>query len=338
MSATSKAIEPTGNPRADSRLRVPRDVRVATVTGSRRARNRLAVGAMATAFVAVAMPLVFVLGSVVVNGAPAMSWGFLTRDIPTTAAASELKGDCAVRRAYDPTAVCETSTAAPVRPGMGPAVVGTVITTLLSAVLAIPLGILAAVYLHEYGRQRRLARCIRFVAETMVGVPSVMMGIFVSSVWVVGLAHGRSALAASLALSCLMLPIVVRSSEEMLRLVPESLREASAALGSRTWATTVRVVLPAALPGLVSGAALAVARAAGETAPLLFTIGAASTVAAATTVTGQSTTLSFQIYNMITNGGRLSPQMAWGAALTLIVVVLALTTLARVVSSRFALR
>ena len=100
----------------------------------------------------------------------------------------------------------------------------------------------------------------------------------------------------------------------------------------------MRVVLPTALPGLVSGSMLAVARAAGETAPVLFTIGAASTVASATTVKGQSTTLSFQIYNMITNGGDLSPQMAWGAALTLIALVLVLTTIARAVSSRFVMR
>jgi len=124
----------------------------------------------------------------------------------------------------------------------------------------------------------------------------------------------------------------------MLKLVPNTLREASAGLGSRTWKTTLKVVLPAALPGLVSGSMLAVARAAGETAPVLFTIGAINKVAAAKTITGQSTTLSVQIYNMITNGGKLSPQMAWGAAFTLIAIVLILTTIARAVSARFVMR
>jgi phosphate transport system permease protein len=172
----------------------------------------------------------------------------------------------------------------------------------------------------------------------MTGVPSVIMGIFIYTFWVRNLGQGKSALAASLALACLMLPIVVRSSEEMLRLVPESLREGSAALGARTWKTTMRVVLPSALPGLVSGSMLAVARAAGETAPVLFTIGTIYQVRDAFTVSDQSTTLSYQIYNLITNGGRLSPQMAWGAALTLIVMVLVLTMIARSVSARFTMR
>ena len=127
-------------------------------------------------------------------------------------------------------------------------------------------------------------------------------------------------------------------STDGIREIPNTLREASAGLGSRTWKTTLRVVLPAALPGLVSGSMLAVARAAGETAPVLFTIGAINSVAAAKTVTGQSTTLSVQIYNMITNGGSLSTQMAWGAAFTLIAIVLILTTIARAVSARFVMR
>ena len=176
------------------------------------------------------------------------------------------------------------------------------------------------------------------MTDVMTGVPSVVMGVFIYTFWVVSFGQGRSAFAASLALACLMLPIVVRSCEEMLRLVPDALREGSSAFGARTWKTTARVVLPTALPGIVSGCMLAVARAAGETAPVLFTIGAANTVRQATTVSGQSTTLSFQIYNLTTNGGRLSPQMAWGAALTLIVIVLVLTVIARTVSARFTMR
>ncbi len=320
------------------RLRVPSDVRVATIKGRRFARNRIATVLMVTAFVMAVLPLAFVIGNVVAEGASVVGVDFWTRDIPTTAAAQELSGDCQRLQRYDPTAVCaESATAAP-KPGMGPAVIGTLITTGLSALLAIPLGILAAIYLNEYGKRNRLASFIRFMTDVMTGVPSIVMGIFIYTLWVRELGQGRSALAASLALACLMLPIVVRSSEEMLQLVPNALREGSAALGARTWKTTLRVVLPTALPGLVSGSMLAVARAAGETAPVLFTIGAANTVAAASTVTGQSTTLSFQIYNLITNGGRISPQMAWGAALTLIAIVLILTTIARMVSARFTMR
>ncbi len=322
------------------RLKVPSDVRVSTIKGARFARNRAATTAMTLAFVLAIVPLVFVIGNVLAKGGPVVTPSFLTRDIPTTAGASELKGDCAKINKYDPTAACDESAVKPAapKPGIGPAVVGTLITTGLSALLAIPLGLLAAVYLNEYGKRNRLASFIRFMSDVMTGVPSIVMGIFVYTLWVLEFGQGRSALAASLALACLMLPIVVRSSEEMLRLVPNALREGSAALGARTWKTTLRVVLPTALPGLVSGAMLAVARAAGETAPVLFTIGAANTVAAATTVTGQSTTLSFQIYNLITNGGKISPQMAWGAALTLIAMVLILTTIARTVSARFTMR
>ena len=330
---------PAGERSLQDRLTVPSDVRISTIKGARFRRNTIATVAMVLAFVLASVPLVFVIGNVVLKGLPVVDTGFLTRDIPTTAAAQELKNDCETLRRYDPTAECEdTQAAAAPEPGMGPAVIGTLITTFLAALLAIPLGILAAIYLNEYGRRHRLARFIRFMTDVMTGVPSIVMGIFIYTLWVLQFGQGRSALAASLALACLMLPIVVRSSEEMLRLVPNTLREASAGLGARTWKTTLRVVLPAALPGLVSGSMLAVARAAGETAPVLFTIGAASTIAQATTVTGQSTTLSFQIYNLITNGGKLSPQMAWGAAFTLIAIVLILTTIARAVSARFTMR
>lgn len=321
------------------RLTVPSDVRISTIKGARFRRNRIATIGMIAAFFLAAIPLLFVIGNVVVKGLAVVTAKFLVSDIPNDAAANELSGDCATLQKYDPTAECETgAVAAKVQPGMGPAVVGTLITTALAGLFAIPLGILAAIYLNEYGKQTKLARFIRFMTDVMTGVPSIVMGIFIYQLWIVKFGNNRSALAASLALACLMLPIVVRSSEEMLKLVPNTLREASAGLGSRTWKTTLRVVLPAALPGLVSGSMLAVARAAGETAPVLFTIGAINSVAAAKTITGQSTTLSVQIYNMITNGGKLSPQMAWGAAFTLIAIVLILTSVARAVSTRFVMR
>ena len=217
------------------RLRVPSDVRVATIKGRRFARNRVGTVLMVAAFVLATVPLVFVIGNVVARGASVVGPGFWTRDIPTTAAAQELSGDCERLQRYDPTAVCEEAPAAAPKPGMGPAVVGTLITTAVSALLAIPLGILAAIYLNEYGKRSRLAGFIRFMTDVMTGVPSIVMGIFIYTLWVRQFGMGRSALAASLALACLMLPIVVRSSEEMLRLVPNALREGSAALGARTW-------------------------------------------------------------------------------------------------------
>ena len=331
----------TDTPRrtVDERLVVPTDVRISTIKGARFRRNQIATIGMIAAFVLATIPLLFVVGNVVVRGFPVVTTKFLVSDIPNDAAATELSSDCETLRKYDPTAECDDQ-AAVEKPqaGMGPAVVGTLITTALAALFAIPLGILAAIYLNEYGKQTKLARFIRFMTDVMTGVPSIVMGIFIYQLWIVRFGNERSALAAALALACLMLPIVVRSSEEMLKLVPNTLREASAGLGSRTWKTTLKVVLPAALPGLVSGSMLAVARAAGETAPVLFTIGAVYAVRDAATVSGQSTTLSVQIYSMITNGGKLSPQMAWGAAFTLIAIVLILTTIARTVSARFVAR
>jgi phosphate transport system permease protein len=176
------------------------------------------------------------------------------------------------------------------------------LTTGLATLLAVPLGILGAVYLNEYGRSGRFARMLRFFTDVMIGVPSVIMGIFLYAVWVVPRGvDGRSAIAGGLALACLMLPIVVRSTEEMLKLVPDSLREASLALGSRTSRTTLTVVLPAALPGITSGCMLAIARAAGETAPLLLVIGSTRFVNAH--LTGVNTALATQIYANVTQPG-----------------------------------
>ena len=138
-----------------------------------------------------------------------------------------------------------------------------------------PLGVLGAIYLNEYGGNRPLARLIGFMSDVMTGVPSIIMGLFIFTIWV--LHFGYSGLAGAFALGCLMLPIVIRSTYEMLRLVPDPLREASYALGATKARVTVTVVLPTALGGIVSGALLAVARAAGETAPLLFTIGLGTT-------------------------------------------------------------
>ena len=153
---------------------------------------------------------------------------------------------------------------------IGPAVLGTIEITALATVLAVPLGILGAIYLNEYGGKNWLAQLIGFFSDVMTGAPSIIMGLFIFSIWV--LHFGYSGLAGAFALGCLMLPVVIRSTDEMLKLVPDSLREGSYAVGATKTRVTVTVVLPAAIGGIVSGALLAVARAAGETAPLLFTI------------------------------------------------------------------
>jgi phosphate transport system permease protein len=221
-------------------------------------------------------------------------------------------------------------------PGMKAAIIGTTVITLMATVIAVPLGILGAVYLNEYGRTHLFARLLRFLTNVMAGVPSIVMGLFIYVFWVVprGI-DGLNGLAGALALACLMLPIVVRSSEEMLRLVPQNLRDASYALGGSTSRTTVRVVLPTAAPGVISGCLLAIARAAGETAPLIFTIGAAKSTNW-NVFKGTNTSLSMQIYGNAKESFVNAQERAWGAALTLIALAFLFTVLARVLSARLA--
>jgi phosphate transport system permease protein len=285
------------------------DLLLATISPARRLRNRAAMAAIWLSVLVAAVPLLFVVTYLVQKGAGTVSWDFLTKDIPIS---SRLRG-----------------------PGMGPAVLGTLLITGAASAMAVPLGILAAVYLNEYGATGRVASVIRFLSDVMAGVPSIVMGLFVYTVWV--LRYGQTGFAGALALGCLMLPIVIRSAETALQLVPNDLREASAALGARTSRTILTVVIPAALPGVVSGVLLAVARAAGETAPLLFTIG---TVNAANRhlLDGANTALSAQIFSNARQPFEGAIDRAWGAALTLIVLVFVLSGIARLLSRRFTVR
>ena len=263
------------------------------------------VAAAATALVV----LLLVVGYLVRKGAGIISPAFLTSSIPRNA---RVEGG-----------------------GMYPAIIGTLVITGGAAAMAVPLGVLGAIYLNEFGKQRPLARFIRFMADVMTGVPSIVMGLFIYTIWVVRF-HQLSGLAGALALACLMLPIVIRTTEEMLRLVPDELRHASQALGARTWRTTLTVVLPAALSGIISGAMLAVARAAGETAPLLFTIGASRQYN--WSLSDPNTALSAQIFSNAQTGFPNAIDRAWGAALTLIVLVLLLSTVARIIAARLTVR
>ena len=287
---------------------VPADLGPAAVSLPRRIRNNAATVAMWLGFIIAVVPLGLVFFYVLSKGMQVVDGKFLTANIPIISSKAG--------------------------PGMGPAVVGTLLITATAAAMAIPLGLLGAIYLNEYGGRGGLAHLIRLMTDVMTGVPSIVMGLFIYTIWV--LRFGLSGLAGAMALGCLMLPIVVRTSEEMLRLVPSSLREASAALGSRTWRTTVSVVLPAALPGIVSGAMLAVARAAGETAPLLFTIGVVSK--RNVRLSGTNTALSTQIFRNAQLPFASAQQRAWGAALTLIVLVFVLTLAARLIARRFTRR
>lgn len=254
-------------------------------------------------------PLVLVLYYVTERGAGMLSWAFFTEDILPSA-----------RR---------------VGGGTAPAVVGTVIITGFASLISIPLGVLGAVYLNEYGKKNALARFIRVMSDVMTGVPSIVMALFIYIAVVIA-TGSKTGLAASLALAALMLPVVLRSSEEMLKLVPDELRQASAALGARRWKTTVSVVLPAAISGITSGIMLAIARAAGETTPIVVCAGIAYSTS--WDLLSEQTALPAQIFNNAAQPFDAAVQRAWGAALTLTIIVLVFTIAARLVASRFAIK
>ena len=220
-------------------------------------------------------------------------------------------------------------------PGMGPAIVGTLLVTGAATLVAVPLGVLGAVYLHEYGKTNRFSRVVRFMSNVMTGVPSIVMGLFVYVTWT--LRFGYSAFGGALALACLMLPVVIGATEQMLKLVPDQLREASYAVGASKSRTILTVVLPSALPGIVSGGLLAVARAAGETAPLLFAVGSASAYNLNPFVEA-NTALPIQIFSNATSSFVAAQDRAWGAALTLVLLTFLITLVARLVTARFATR
>ena len=217
--------------------------------------------------------------------------------------------------------------------GIKSAILGTIEIVALASAMAVPVGIGVALYLVEYGKQTRFAGIVRYFVDVMTGVPSIVFGLFVYIVLI--LAGGFGSFAGwkgSVALALLMLPIVTRAAEVVLALVPDSLREAGLALGAPRWRIVLRIVLPTALPGLITGTLLALARAAGETAPLLFT---AAIVKGTTFNLGQQmNSLPMQIFSDVGQAQDRLVQRAWGAALTLVLMILALTTFARLISRR----
>ena len=277
------------------------------VEGTRAARNRLAVTLLWTTLVIALIPLVAVLAYTINRGAHTISLGFLTHS---------MKG------------------VGPLDPGGGAyhAIVGTLQQVFIASAISVPLGLLTAVYLVEYGRGR-LAGLVRFVVDVMTGIPSIVAGLFVFAFWVVGLNRGFSGFAAGMALSVLMLPVVVRASEEMLKLVPDELREASWALGVPRWRTIVSVVLPTASAGLTTAVMLAVARVTGETAPLLLTAFGFDAIHT-DPFRGSQSALPLYVFGQAQSAFDVAVDRAWAGALTLIAVVLLLTTAARLLTRR----
>lgn len=214
--------------------------------------------------------------------------------------------------------------------GMGNAIVGTLIVTGLGALFAVPVGVLSAVFISEY-RNSVLATAARFAADTLNGVPSIVVGVFVYAVAVLPFKQ-FSALAGGLALGIMMIPIVTRTTEELLLLVPSTMKEGALALGATRARAAFSVVLPAALPGIVTGILLALSRIAGETAPLLFT--ALNNRFFSTSVTQPIGTLTVQVFTYATSAYKDQQRQAWAGALVLVSIVLICSLLARVATRR----
>jgi phosphate transport system permease protein len=274
----------------------------------RRRVDRLSRG-LVLAFTLVALvPLVLVVYYLLKQGLGAISWSFFTTD-----PSGSFLGDPG---------------------GIKSAIVGTVMMVGLAAVIAVPIGVGVAIWLVEFGRATKLAQAIRYFIDVMTGVPSIVFGLFVY-ITLVTSGFGGTSFAGwkgSVALSLLMLPVVTRSAEVVLLLVPNTLREASYALGAPRWRTVLRVVLPAALPGIVTGVLLSVARAAGETAPLLFT--AAVVNDTTFNLDERMNSLPALIFQNVGQAQDRLVQIAWGAALTLVAMILILTLLARLIQRR----
>jgi phosphate transport system permease protein len=217
--------------------------------------------------------------------------------------------------------------------GIRSAILGTVEMVALAAVIAVPFGVGAALYLVEFGKRSAFANVVRYFVDVMTGVPSVAFGLFVYIVLVVTKVGGTfAAWKGAVALALLMLPVVTRSAEVVLSLVPDTLREGALALGAPRWRVILKVVLPTALPGIVTGSLLAVARAAGETAPLLFSVAFVNGVSL--DPSQRMNSLPLQIFNDVGQAQDRLVTRAWGAALTLVLMILVLTILARAVQRR----
>jgi phosphate transport system permease protein len=279
------------------------------VSAARRRKDRLARGAITAATAVALIPLALLVYYLLEKGLGSWSWSFFSTD-PTG------------------NTFFKTSSIG----GIKSAILGSVEIVALGAAIAIPVGIGVAVWLVEYGRDSWFAKVVRFFVDVLTGVPSIVFGLFIYIVLVVGTGSSYAGYKGSFALALLMLPVVIRSAEVILALIPSALRESALALGAPRWKVIARIILPTALPGMVTGVLLAIARAAGETAPLLFT--AASTRSTNFNLGQFMNSLPVQIYDDVTSPTTAVVNRAWGAALTLVTMILLLNLVARLVSRR----
>ena len=282
-----------------------------SVEGSRRAKDRLMTMSIASAFGLAMIPLASLLYTVVSKGLNRFDVEFFTESARGVIGAGG---------------------------GASHAILGTIIITGVATLIAVPIGLMAAIYLNEYGGDSKLRRALTFFVDVMTGIPSIVAGLFAYALFEIFFGPGiRLGIMGSVALSVLMIPIVIRSSEEILKIVPNHLREASYALGTPKWKTITKVVLPTALAGLVTGIMLAIARIVGETAPLLVTTGVIDSVNT-NPASGRMQNLAVYAFNEYKNPGvppEPSFDRAWTAVLVLILIVMILNLAARFVYRRF---
>jgi phosphate transport system permease protein len=257
--------------------------------------------------------IVFVLGIIIyliVKGLPALSWEFITQ-----------KPEAGMRAG-----------------GIFPAILGTLYLIIGTIIFSLPIGIFAALYLNEYAGKNRLTRIVRLSIVNVSGVPSVVFGLFGLGFFVIFLKFGKSILAGSLTLALLVLPVVITATEEALKTVPDSYRQASLALGATKWQTIIKVVLPQALPGIVTGSVIGIGRAAGETAPIIFTVAAFSQPNLPNSVFSQVMALPYHLYVLATQVPNAPEDIQWGTALVLLILVLFFTIVGTVIRTRARLR
>ncbi len=252
--------------------------------------------------------LLVVISFIVMNGWRAINWTFLTQ------------------APYD----------SMTKGGILPCIVGTLVLSLGSIIIALPIGVSSAIYLNEYAKPGKLVRIIRLGINNLAGVPSVVFGLFGLALFVVWLGFGVSILSGALTLAAMTLPVIIGASEEALRNVPNTYREASLGLGATKWQTTYRVVLPSALPGILTGAILGISRVAGETAPIMFTAAVFSTPALPTSIFDEIMALPYHIYALATEGTEIEAtrHLQYGTALVLICLVLGLNLIAIIYRTR----
>lgn len=274
--------------------------------GALAARDKMMTVIITSGALVVLTPLLFIISYVVTKGAPAINRDFFLQDLSLTG-------------------TLDTGG------GAAHAIVGTLQQIGIACLISVPLGVATAVFLNEV--RGPLRRPVRLFVDAMSGVPSIVAGLFIFAVWIIQFGKNFSGFAAALAMSVLMLPSITRTSEEVLRLVPSGLREASLALGSTEWRTTWSVVLPTARAGLITSVVLGVARAVGETAPLIMTSFGNSAMNV-NPFNGPQSSLPLYVYTLIRNPFEAQQSRAWGGALVLIILVLILFTTARIIGAR----